>query len=187
MSLTETPSRLSLRALFAPLVAPGDRIEIGFAQGRAVVRAAYSANTDAARLTAAAAETAFKVGDIVDLGAAGPWESAIYCETKSGCGFLVAPQDSGVMPWQDAQLFALRRNTELPSRRLLDAMYQSRSRGAFAGTFNQIGKYPDGWYWSGTQTASFHAWGQRFSDGFACNDSDTLRSSVRCIRKTCVI
>lgn len=131
-----------------------------------------------------ASPAALKVGDVVE---DGPNKGWIYCETKKGHGFLVAPKDSGVMKWRAAMRFAASEKSELPTRDQLDAIYDARNTGALKGTFNLTGPHDDGWYWSATQLGYVTPCCQRFSDGKQHVEDKPGRLSVRRVRELSII
>lgn len=55
------------------------------------------------------------------------------------------------------------------------------NRGKLAGTLNETGLNPTGWYWSSSQNSGTHAWVQCFSDGNQGIDYKVNRSSLRCV------
>jgi hypothetical protein len=179
------PLVISLNETFGSLVVQGPGIEVEFRDGKIHVRSGEIASTPTQQaLGNSASPAALKVGDAV---AEGPNKGWIYCETKKGDAFLVAPKDSGVMQWREAMNYAARENSELPNREQLDAMYEARDTGALKGTFNVTGSNPAGWYWSATQYFTSNAWCQRFSDGNQGNVSKDDRSSVRFVRRCSII
>ena len=69
-----------------------------------------------------------------------------------------------------------------PSKGELNVLWENRNKGKLAGTFNETGSDPAGWYWSSSPNSILTGWAQRFSDGsqydfLRCNDS-----SLRCVR-----
>src|SRR4051812_16634024 len=43
------------------------------------------------------------------------------------------------------------RDFQVPSRSVLDVLWQNRTEGKLRGTFNETGAVPAGWYWSSTK------------------------------------
>lgn len=123
-----------------------------------------------------------KVGDMMQAGhpQAG-WIYAGISETTHQ-PFYVAPKDSGVVQWEEAMVFAAKEGSRVPSKEELDQLRDARNRGALKGTFNVIGSYPDGWYWSSSQGGGVLAWAQRFSNRSQENHYKDSYSSLRCVR-----
>ena len=81
----------------------------------------------------------------------------------------------------------------VPSKGELNVLWENRNKGKLAGTFNETGLDPAGWYWSASKRDG-DAWAQhfsdgddglaqRFSDGFRINNGlKTYVSSLRCVR-----
>lgn len=173
------PSILVLSDTFAPLVVKGDGIEVEFHDGKIHVRSGEIVSTPFA-IEDTASPVALKVGDVVQEGSNAGW---IYCETKRGEGFLVAPKDNGVMRWHEAMNYVAQEKAELPMPEHLAAMYETRDTGALKGTFNLTGSYPAGWYWSAAQHDINDAWCQNFHFGNQFKAMKDNRSSVRCVRR----
>lgn len=179
------PSVIALNDAFGPLVVKGDGIEVEFCDGKIHVRSGEIASTPTQQtLSSTASPAALKVGDAVQ---DGPNKGWIYCETKAGDGFLVEPKDSGVMKWCAAMNYAAREKAELPSREQLNAMYKARNTGALKGTFNVTGSFPDGFYWSATQSDANDVWCQYFRRGHQDHANKGDMSSVRCVRRCSII
>ena len=53
---------------------------------------------------------------------------------------------------------------------------------AAIGRFDTTGSDPAGWYWSSSRNGNFHAWAQRFSDGYQYYYGRGNASSLRCVR-----
>ena len=71
---------------------------------------------------------------------------------------------------------------------VLGAMFNSKGKGAFKGTFDETGSESAGWYWSstlGTYTKT-NPKIQRFSDGFEYYGNQTPKHSVRLVRSSAV-
>jgi hypothetical protein len=81
----------------------------------------------------------------------------------------------------NAQKFLGHDDWRAPSKGELDVLWENRNKGKLAGTFNETGSSPAGWYWSSSSSYDDFGWGQRFSDG----NQDAYRlyaSSLRCVR-----
>jgi hypothetical protein len=67
---------------------------------------------------------------------------------------------------------------------ILSALFNSKSRDAFAGSFEETGANPAGWYWSAGQVPEVEGFAriQRFSDGARANDAASSRFSLRLVR-----
>jgi hypothetical protein len=70
----------------------------------------------------------------------------------------------------------------VPSKGEQNVLWENRNKGKLAGTFNETGSYPAGWYWSSSPYGYFTAWAQRFSDGCQLSDNRVIYSSLRCVR-----
>ncbi len=69
-----------------------------------------------------------------------------------------------------------------PSKGELNVLWENRNKGKLAGTFNETGSDPAGWYWSSSPYGNYFGWAQRFSDGY---QNDVFRyggSSLRLVR-----
>jgi hypothetical protein len=156
-----------------PLVVRGDGIEVEFRDGEIHVRSGKIASTPIAEL---------KVGDVVHYGPNTGW---IYCETKQGEPFLVAPKDGNKMQWLGAVHRAEYEKAELPSQEQLAAMYEARLTGALRDTFNAIGDEDAGWYWS-AKWPNIEAWrrGLRYEFRY---DYPPTEAWVRCVRRCSII
>jgi hypothetical protein len=97
----------------------------------------------------------------------------------TGKPFYIAPNDTGVMEWQDAMDLAARSNASLPSREELNQIYEARNEGALKGKFDSTGAIPAGWYWSSSQYCGYGAWAQRFSEGGQYDGYETIASMMR--------
>ena len=176
---------ISLSNAFDHLVVKGDGIEVEFQDGKIQVHSGKIVTTPTANsLGNTAVPAALKIGDVIEDGNNKGW---IYCEGAGVDPFLVAPQDSGVKKWREAMEYAAHFNSELPSRRQLNAIYESRYTGALTGTFNLTGYNPAGWYWSATEDHYKSVWCRRFSNGYESDDSKGYESSVRCVRRYSII
>ncbi len=69
-----------------------------------------------------------------------------------------------------------------PSKGELNVLWENRNKGTLAGTFNETGRHPDGWYWSSSPYYYDFGWAQRFSDGRQCNGNTLHNASLRCVR-----
>ncbi len=68
---------------------------------------------------------------------------------------------------------------------ILGVMFNSKSVGAFKGTYDESGAHPSSWYWSSSthRDHAIYGWEQRFSDGFHDSDfMDSVAASVRAVR-----
>jgi hypothetical protein len=71
----------------------------------------------------------------------------------------------------------------VPSKGELNTLWENRPKGKLAGTFNESGSNPGGWYWASSQDYGYSAWSQRFSDGSLYNCKlKFVVSSLRCVR-----
>lgn len=131
-------------------------------------------------LDAAPPAAKLQTGDVVKIGPNAGW---IYCEGDSAAPFLVASKDSGVMDWFDACDTAEREGAALPDGKQLNAIYESRNKGALRDTFNMTGSGPAGCYWSSSQLIKLYAWTQRFSDGYQITNFKDFAASLRCVRR----
>ena len=178
------PSIITLSDAFSPLIVRGNGIEVEFRDGEIHVRSGKIASTPTQQaLSTSTSPAALKVGDVV---AEGPNKGWIYCETKAGEAFLVAPKDNCMMQWRAAMDYAAREKVELPSKEQLNAMYEARNTGALKGTFNVSGGLA-GWYWSALQNGSSDPWCLGFSAGNWGLGNELSRSSLRCIRRCSII
>ena len=187
-ALSLNSSVISLSKAFGPLVVRGDGIEVEFRDGKILVRSGSVKLEGSAQFQNSASPAALKVGDVVT---DGPNKGWIYCETKKGEAFLVAPKDSGVMEWSKVMIYLACRSWELPiwelpSKEQLNAMYEARNTGALKRTFN-VRAYGDaGRYWSNTsQLSNGVRWCQRFNDGHQSilHTYTHNSASVRCVRR----
>lgn len=70
-----------------------------------------------------------------------------------------------------------------PARRELNVLWENRNKGKLAGTFNETGLYPAGWYWTSLPYFGYDAgWAQRFSDGLQDDLGRFNDSSLRYVR-----
>jgi len=67
----------------------------------------------------------------------------------------------------------------VPTRAELNVLFNNR---AAIGGFDVTGSDPAGWYWSASPNLTWHAWGQRFSDGYQLILNKFHHSAVRCVR-----
>lgn len=119
-------------------------------------------------------------------------DGTIYVGTSpdTGRAFYAAGADEPrTMTWGEAILTAVKSNAHgltgwrLPTGAELNAMFESRDKGALRGTFNETaGSGPSGWYWSSTGYSVFDVYGQRFSDGLRSSYYKFSHSSVRLVR-----
>ena len=72
----------------------------------------------------------------------------------------------------------------VPSKGELNVLWENRNQGKLAGTFNETGSFPAGWYWSSSPYDTDLGWAQRFSDGGQVNYFRDNVSSLRCVRYT---
>jgi hypothetical protein len=70
----------------------------------------------------------------------------------------------------------------VPTKDELNVLYENRHKGKLAGTFNETGFPPAGWYWSSSPVSNDDGWAQRFSDGYQGNGGRHYASSLRCVR-----
>ncbi len=72
----------------------------------------------------------------------------------------------------------------VPSQGELNVLFENRNKGKLAGTFNETGEDPAGWYWSSMPGTFILGLAQRFSDGCqysGCNYRDG-DATLRCVR-----
>ena len=67
----------------------------------------------------------------------------------------------------------------VPTPGELNVLFNNR---AAIGGFDITGSNPAGWYWSASPNYIWHAWGQRFNDGYQGFDGEVNQSSLRCVR-----
>lgn len=67
----------------------------------------------------------------------------------------------------------------LPTKGELNVLFNSRTA---IGGLKLSGSGPADWYWSGTQSYIWFAWGQLFSDGWQRDTNKGHPASVRCVR-----
>lgn len=67
------------------------------------------------------------------------------------------------------------RDWALPTIEELGVLYANRRVGALAGTFNESGLFPDGYYWSSSKASNSSAWYQRSA---RANSSTSTRRLV---------
>jgi hypothetical protein len=118
-------------------------------------------------------------------------DGTIYAGLSPDTGkpIYTTPADASLtMEWNEAMDYTSKLDAHghqdwcLPSKDELNALFNNR---AAIGGFNVSGSEPAGWYWSGTQTNYWGAWGQRFSDGCQYNNfTKDYHPSVRCVRGT---
>jgi len=70
----------------------------------------------------------------------------------------------------------------VPSKGELNVLWENRTKGKLAGTFDETGSYPAGWYWSSSPGYDGFGWAQRFSDGNLFEAYKNNASSLRCVR-----
>ncbi len=70
----------------------------------------------------------------------------------------------------------------VPSKGELNVLWENRDKGKLAGTFNETGSYPAGWYWSSSPYYLISGWAQRFSDGLQDSNFRHDVSSLRLVR-----
>ena len=119
-------------------------------------------------------------------------DGTIYIGTSpdTGRAFYAAGGDEPrTMTWAEAILTAVKSNAHgltgwrLPTGPELNAMFESKDKGALRGTFNETaGSLPAAWYWSSTGFSVFDVYGQRFSDGLQSSYFKLSHSSVRLVR-----
>lgn len=107
----------------------------------------------------------------------------------TGRPYSAYPVDAGVMTWKKAQEHAtlIRRlghdNARLPTIAELASLWRHSDKGALAGTFNESGAYPQGWYFSSSLHNFNEPFDLRFSDGQQISMlSDTGEENVRVVR-----
>jgi len=130
----------------------------------------------------AAASTEPKIGDKMPDGTV---FAGISPETNKP--MYATPADASLtMTFNDAKGYAAlldahgHRDWHVPTKAELNALFNNRAE---IGGFNVSGAYPDGWYWSSSQSDRWLAWGQRFSDGAQLRDVSKFGpSSLRCVR-----
>lgn len=69
-----------------------------------------------------------------------------------------------------------------PSKGELNVLWENRNKGKLAGTFNETGSNPAGWYWSSPQNHLKGAWVQCFRFGDQYNLHRDCVSTLRCVR-----
>lgn len=125
-----------------------------------------------------------KIGDRLSDG----W---IYAGVSPDTGrpFSAYPIDAGVMSWKEGKEHAalLKRlghdKARLPTIAELAALWRHSDKGALAGTFNESGAYPEGWYLSSSLHNFKEPFDLRFSDGQQISMlSRTGKESVRIVR-----
>jgi len=93
------------------------------------------------------------------------------------------PKDeSGTFTFNEAAKHVLKLDFRVPSKNELNVLYENRTKGKLAGTFNVTGSDPAGWYWSSTPNYYGSAWAQRFSDGYQADYFRFYDSSLRLVR-----
>jgi hypothetical protein len=103
----------------------------------------------------------------------------------TGKAMYAAPADASLaMEFNEAHKYCAEldasghRDWRVPKKTELNMLFNNR---AAVGGFNVSGSLPESWYWSAS-SHKWHAWAQRFTDGYQSNDGKGLNSSVRCVR-----
>jgi hypothetical protein len=96
------------------------------------------------------------------------------------------PADASLtMKFNEAQEYAAKldahdhKDWRVPTKAELNVLFNNR---AAIGGFDVTGSNPAGWYWSASPGYAWHAWGQRFSDGYQGYYSKVSHSALRCVR-----
>ena len=148
-------------------------------QREAAHRQAHELSDDT---TKTAPEIGPKIGDVME-------DGTILAGYYEGKPLYAAPRDApGTYAFNQAARYAANldvhghRDFHVPSKDELNVLWENRNKGKLAGTFNETGSAPAGWYWSSTLDYFGIAWAQRFSDGTQDNDDRNFYSSLRCVR-----
>jgi hypothetical protein len=111
-------------------------------------------------------KTGLEAGDVM------PDGTIFVAKLANGKTLVAAPEDISVgLDFNDAVKRAKKlkvkrkKGFHVPTREELDLLYQHREDGAFAGTYKETGKYPQGWYWTSEAYGAYGAHAQRFSNG----------------------
>ena len=75
-----------------------------------------------------------------------------------------------------------RKDWRVPTKNELNVLYENRNKGKLAGTFNETGSYPAGWYWSSSQYRDNYKWVQSLSNGDQNIGHRDFFASLRCVR-----
>jgi len=133
---------------------------------------------------AAKAQAAPEIGDEM---ADGTIYAGISPDTKQP--MYVTPKDaSRTYTFNEAAQYAKtldangHHDFRVPSKNELNVLWENRNKGKLAGTFNETGSLPAGWYWSSSPVGSTYAWTQHFSDGNQHYTGRDVFSSMRCVR-----
>lgn len=175
---------ISISADFNTVVLNGATIERA-ADGHLVISTSGTVITKPGPANDSAAKTAPEIGDVM---ADGTIYAGISPDTQRP--MYARPRDeSGTYTFNEAAKRA--KNLEAhghhdfraPSKNELNVLYENRNKGKLAGTFNETGSDPAGWYWSSTPNDGYlGAWAQRFSDGLRYGGIRFNDSSLRCVR-----
>ena len=116
-------------------------------------------------------------------------DGAVYAgiSPDTGKAMYATPADAPLTyTFNQAQKYAEKldahghKDWRVPTKGELNVLFKNR---AAIGGFDISGSDPAGWYWSSSQTISYGAWVQRFSDGGQDVDySKDFDSSLRCVR-----
>jgi hypothetical protein len=134
---------------------------------------------------AANSKTAPEIGDEMP-------DGTIYAGLSPDTGekMFATPRDApGTYTFNEAAKYAKdldahgHHDFHAPSQGELNVLWENRNKGKLAGTFNETGSDPAGWYWSSTPNFINIAWAQRFSDGYQNTKYfRNIDSSLRCVR-----
>jgi uncharacterized protein DUF1566 len=177
LSRTKTGNPAEAKAEAAPV---GKKIVLNFG-GRAskAVEAIAAATLEAGGLNMASATP--KIGDKM-------YDGTIYAGVSPDTGkpMYATPADARLaMTSGEAKKYAAKlrahghRDWRLPTQGELGTLFNNC---AAIGGFDASGLYPAGWYWSSSLIGRWHAWAQRFSDGYQNYGNKVSHTSVRCVR-----
>jgi hypothetical protein len=181
----EAPAQgISISADFNTVVLNGATIERA-ADGHLVISApgvVVITKPAPANDTAAKAKTAPRIGGEME-------DGTILAGFYEGKPLYTTPRDApGTYTFNEAAKYAKNLDAHghhdfhAPSKGELNVLWENRNKGKLAGTFNETGSDPAGWYWSSSQNYGYGAWGQRFSDGGQDYSGKLYDSSLRCVR-----
>jgi hypothetical protein len=181
----EAPAQgISISADFNTVVLNGATIERA-ADGHLVISApgvVVITKPAPANDTAAKAKTAPRIGGEME-------DGTILAGFYEGKPLYTTPRDApGTYTFNEAAKYAKNLDAHghhdfhAPSKGELNVLWENRNKGKLAGTFNETGSDPAGWYWSSSQNGFNFAWAQRFSVGHQDYSGKLYDSSLRCVR-----
>jgi hypothetical protein len=85
---------------------------------------------------------------------------------------VLLPGDAGDVTWDQAMAWAQEQGGELPTRQEQSLLFA-----------NLKSQFEPTWYWSNTQYSPYHAYGQRFDDGYTYYLSKHYKCRARLVRR----